>query len=222
MPRYSLLVFLGVCMAAGSALAVPPSNGYIGVFGDAGGTNCCITMNAAGNGRFYIYMVTGGATAAGFTGVEFRAAVEPSAPGVTFVWNPVGGASVSTGDPIDNGSGGGLYMSFPTCQTLTGLAGDRILLGNVHVLGMTTLHQVVVRMHSTPTNPSFACPSVQLCDAPAFTEVCLTLENGNPALGGDEPAAFTSAVNSPSCAGVSCGFVAVEPTTWTRVKYLFQ
>lgn len=222
MPRYSFVVALACLAVAGSAMAVPPNNGYIGAFGDAGGTNCCITLNGGGNGRVYFYMVTAGATAAGFNGVEFRAAIQPSATGVSFAWNPVGGAGVVMGDPIDNGSGGGVYMFFPSCQTLTGLPGDRILLGNVLILGMTTEHQISVRSHSTPSSPNFECPSVQLCDGPAYTQVCLTLEQGDPALGGDEPVAFTSAVNSASCAGASCGFVAVEPTTWTRVKNLYH
>jgi len=223
MSRTLFLVLLAVAsLLPGSAVAAPPNNGYIGVFGDAAGTNCCITMNSSGNGRFYLYLVTAGATAAGFTGAEFRVSIEPSASGVGFVWNPAGGVVLNSGDPIDNGSGGGLFMSFSSCQTVTGLAGDKIPLGTIHVMAMTTQHEAKVRMHSTPSNPRFSCPSVTLCDAAAFTQVCLTLEQGDPALGGDEPVAFTSAVNSTSCSGTSCGFVAVAPSTWSQVKSLFQ
>jgi len=221
MLRSSLLA-LGVCTAlAGSAAAAPPSNGYIGAFGDVAGTVCCISTNASGNGHVYVFAVTGGASAAGITGAEFKVSVEPAAPGATFSWNPASGTT-SNGAPMDNGSGGGITVSFGNCQTQTGLAGDKVLLGTVHVFGMTTEHQLVVRRTDTPVNPSFMCPSVQLCDSPAFTQVCLTYQQGDPALGGEEPAAFTTVVNSATCAGTSCGFVAVNESTWSQVKHLYQ
>ncbi len=223
MLRSSFFALVGVCTALlGSAAAAPPSNGYIGAFGDAAGTACCVTLNAAGNGRLYVFAVTGGASAAGITGAEFKVSVEPAAPGVNFTWNPAVGVTVSNGNLMDNGSGGGIYVSFGNCQSVTGLAGDKVLLGSVHVMGMTTEHQLVVRRSDAPINPSFMCPSVQLCDAPAFTQVCLTYQQGDPALGGQEPAAFTSAVNSATCSGTSCGFVALTESTWSLIKHLYQ
>jgi len=219
----SLLGVLGVALLyVGPAAAAPPANGYVGVFGDGLGTDCCIVMNTAGNGRFHIFAVTGGATAAGITGAEFRVSIEPSEALATFQWAPAAGTSLTNGNPIDNGAGGGVDLSFQGCETQTGLAGDKILLGTVHVLKLAGEHQVVLRAHSTPSNPSFACPTLTLCDAPAFTRVCLTLQVGDPALGGEEPASFSSAVNSASCTGASCGFVAVEPATWSMVKSLYN
>ena len=51
MCRLSLLAITGVSLLlACGAAAAPPNNGYIGVFGDGLGTNCCITLNASGNG----------------------------------------------------------------------------------------------------------------------------------------------------------------------------
>jgi hypothetical protein len=222
MRRFACLTIPGLCLLlAGPAWAAPPANGYIGVFGDDLGTECCITMNTAGNGRFHIFAVTGGATAAGVTGAEFRVSIEPSEPQATFQWSPAAG-SVANGHPIDNGSGGGVDLSFQTCQTQTGLAGDKILLGTVHVLKLTGERQVVVRTHSAPANPAFACPTLTLCDAPASTRVCLTLQIGDPALGGEEPSTFTSAVNDPACTGASCGFVAIEPATWSLIKSFYN
>jgi len=223
MRRLELLVTVGWCLLwISSATAAPPANGYVGVFGDDLGTDCCVVMNSAGNGRFYVFAVTGGATASGFTGAEFRVSIEPSEPLATFQWAPAAGISVTNGDPIANGAAAGVDVTFQNCQTQTGLAGDKTLLGTVHVLKLTAEHQVVVRAHSVPSDPSFACPTLTLCDAPAFTRVCLTLQDGDPALGGEEAASFTSAVNSATCAGTSCGFVAIEPSTWSQVKNLYN
>jgi hypothetical protein len=223
MSRLLIFASLALCMTlAVSALAEPPSNGFIGVFGDAAGTDCCVSLNSSGNGKFHVIMVTGGASAEGISGAEFKVSVEPAAPGATFNWKPSNIVSASSGDPIDNGSGGGVFVTFDACQTQTGLAGDKINMGTLQVNGLTGEHQLVVRRTDNPINPEFTCASVLLCDAPAFTQVCLTLKEGDPALNGEEPAAFVTAVNSPDCAGASCGFVATEDQTWTTVKALFR
>lgn len=223
MSRFSLIAALALCTTlAASAMAEPPSNGYIGVFGDAAGTDCCITLNAAGNGKLHVFMVTGGASSEGISGAEFKVSIEPAAPGATFNWKPSNIVSASTGNPIDNGNGGGAFLTLKSCQTETGLAGDKIKLGELQVNGLTGEHQLVVRRADQPVNSNFTCPSVLLCDAPAYTQVCLTLKDGDPALNGEEAAAFVSAVNSPDCSGTSCGFVATEEKTWTTVKGLFR
>jgi hypothetical protein len=220
MRRYSsLAAFAGLLMLASGVMATPPSNGFIGVFGDPAGTNCCINMNPSGNGFLYVFAVTGGAASAGITGAEFRVSVEPAVPGANFNWNPANGV-VSSGSPVDNGAGGGISLSFQSCQTQTGTAGDKVLLGTIHTTGLTGQHQLVVRRHSTP-NPNFACPCVMDCGGPA-SRVCLTLQQGDPELLGQEPAAFTSTINDPSCAGASCGYVAIEASTWTTMKNLFR
>jgi len=222
MRRYSFLVALaGLLLFADGAMADPPNNGYIGIFGDAAGTTCCINMNVGGHGTLYVFAVTGGATSGGIMGAEFRVSIEPSHPTANFSWNPAAAVLASTGDPVDNGTGGGVSLSFDQCQTLTGMAGDKILLGTITVNAMKSEHQLVVRPHENPS-ANFACPSMLICDAPDFSRMCLTLQEGDPDLFGQEPVAFTAAVNSPSCTGVSCGFVAVEPTTWTRTKSLFR
>lgn len=214
---------LALCMTmAVSAVAQTPSNGYIGVFGDAAGTDCCPSLNSSGNGKFHVIMVTGGASAEGISGAEFKISVEPPAPGATFNWKPSNIVSASSGNPVDNGSGGGAFLTFKSCQTETGLAGDKISMGTLQINGLTGEHQLVVRRSDTPINAEFTCASVLLCDAPAFTQVCLTLKAGDSALNGEEPAVFVTAVNSPDCSGATCGFVATEDQTWTTVKELFR
>ena len=223
MNRFSFFAALTLCMViAGAAVAVPPSNGYIGVFGDATGTDCCITLNGGGNGRMYVFAVTGGGSADGIAGAEFKISIEPPAPNAVITWDPAAGVAVSTGNPIDNGNGGGGFVVFDGCQTQTGLAGDKILLGEINVWDMDEEHRLVVRRSDTTTNGTFACPSVLLCDAPAYTQVCLTLESGDPALGGEDPLGFVSVVNSQDCSGASCGFVSVQAETWSTIKDLYR
>jgi hypothetical protein len=228
MHRYAFFAVLSLALLTSSiSLAEPPpSNGYIGVFGDAAGTQCCFQLPVVQNGnqKMYVFYVTGGAAAAGISGAEFKVRFEPPFAGNVLNWAPAQGIHNVSGDPIDNGSGGGGTMSTNQnqCFTDTGLAGDRILLGEIHVKDMYTAHQLLIEPSDSPANPNFACPAVFLCDGPAFTEVALTLKEGDSALGGQDPVGFISSANSSSCSGSSCGFVATEPTTWSTVKGLFR
>ena len=223
MHRSSFIASLVLCAAVtGTAMAVPPSNGYIGVFGDPSGTDCYITLNKSGNGRMHVFAVTGGSTAAGIQGAEFRIQIDPPAPDALLIWQPSPGATVTSGNVIDNGNGGGGFMFFNSCQTQTGLAGDKVKLGEIQAFNLNGEHRLIVRRSDTTTNGNFACPSVLLCDSPAYTQVCLTLENGDPALGGEDPMGFVSVVNSQSGSGGSCGFVATTSETWSTVKDLYR
>ncbi len=223
MHRSSFIATLVLCaVVTGTAMAVPPSNGYIGVFGDAQGTDCCITLNKSGNGRFHVFAVTGGSSSAGIQGAEFRISIDPPAPGALLIWQPSPDATVTGGNVIDNGNGGGGFVFFNGCQGETGLAGDKVKLGEIQAFNLTGEHRMIVRRADTTTNGTFACPSVLLCDAPAYTQVCLTLENGDPALGGDDPMGFVSVVNSQDCSGASCGFVSTASETWSTIKDLYR
>lgn len=223
MRRSSFFAALALCaLVAASATAAPPSNGYIGVFADANGTDCCITLNRSGNGRMHVFAVTGGSSSAGIAGADFKVSIEPPAPQALLNWLPSPEAMVVSGNPIDNGNGGGGFVVFNTCQTQTGLAGDKVKLGEIQAFNLTGEHRLVVRRSDNTNNGSFACPSVLLCDAPAFTQVCLTLESGDPALGGDEPMGFVSVVGSTTCSGATCGFVAATTETWSTIKDLYR
>jgi hypothetical protein len=230
MRRYAFFAVLGLALLTSSVSLAepPPSNGYIGVFGDAAGTQCCFQLPAVQNGnqKIYVFYVTGGAAAAGISGAEFKVSFEPPATNVTFLnWANGQGLHVVNGNPIDNGSGGGATMSTNNqnqCLTQNGIAGDMIPLGEIHVKDLYDAHQLVVGASDTPANPNFACPAVFLCDGPAYTEVALTLKKGDSALGGQDPVGFITSVNGSSCSGSSCGFVATEPTTWSTVKGLFR
>jgi len=222
MRRSSFFAVLGV-LAAGSAFAAPPpSNGYIGLFNDNAGTDCNIRINKAGNGKAYVYMVTAGASSAGISGAAFKISVEPPAPGMTTLWNPNVQVSGNVGDPVDNGSGGGTMVTFNTCQTQTGLAGDKVILGTVNFYNLSGEHMLKVKPSDVIYNDNFDCPSVLLCDGPQPTQVALTLQTGDPALGGEDPVSFVSVINGTSSSGTSCGFVATEQSTWSSVKGLYR
>lgn len=225
MRRVSFIAAGLVLSLGASALAqTGPSDGYIGVFGDAAGTDCCIDLGATnGTGTLYVIAVTGGGSSEGISGAEFRIAIDPPDPTAFFIWTASAASNVSLGSPIDNGSSSaGNNIAFPECQTVNGLAGDHIILGTITAVNVMNEHRLVVKRHNAPTNPDLPCPLFTLCDAPAFTAICMTLADGDPKLEGQEPEAFVSLVNSVSCAGASCGFVATEETTWTAVKDLFR
>ena len=224
MRRASFIPVLGLALLTSSiSWAEPPSNGYIGIFGDAAGTQCCFSLPPVqtGNDKFFVFYVSGGAAAAGISGAEFKITFEPAFSGTVLNFAPAQGIHVTSGDPLDGG--GFIGTNNPNqCLTDTGMAGDKILLGEIHVKDLYAEHRITVRASDTPINPNFACPSVFLCDGPASTQVALTLSAGDPALGGEDPVGFVSTVNSSSCAGTSCGFVATEPTNWSTVKELFR
>lgn len=212
-------VILGWCVSAGADPG--PSDGYIGVFSDAAGSNCCIDATG-GVTTLHVLFVTGGATSAGIVGAEFRIDVVPASGSTFFIWSPASASNISLGEPINNTTPQSLNIAFPECQTVTGFAGDHISLGTVTVINATEEHALLVRPHLNPTNANFACPLVNLCDGPIFTQVCLTLQVGDPLLGGEEPIGFRSYLNSPTCAGASCGYVSVEQSSWSGVKSLFR
>jgi len=220
MRRSSLFAVLGVLTATSAFAASPPNNGYIGLFNDNSGTDCDIRINKAGNGKAYVVMVTAGATSAGISGAAFKISIESPQPGATSAWNPNGNVSGNVGDPVDNGSGGGTMVTYNSCQTVTGLAGDHIVLGTVSFNNMTGQHLLKVKPSDTIYNSNFDCPSALLCDGPSYTVVALTLKRGDSALGGEDPVSFVSSINGAT--GTSCGFVATEQTSWSSVKSLFR
>ena len=228
MRRASFFSVIGLVLLTSSAsLAEPPNNGYIGIYYDVAGTQCCFSLPPVQNGNetIYVFYVTGGAAAAGIHGAEFKIAIEPPAPASTITWVPAQGIHVTSGNPIDNGNGGGCYIGANQNQCLdgtTGMAGDKILLGEIKVKDLYTETQLTVRPSDTPSDPNFACPSVFLCDGPAYTQVALTLSEGDPELHGEDAVGFVAVVNSVSCSGASCGVVAIEPSSWSLIKGLFR
>lgn len=226
MKKLALAMLLALAGISANAFAQDyPANGYIGVFGDAAGTNCCIT-STGGATTLHVIAVTGGASSGGFTGAEFRIEVAPAQPGAFLVWTASPSANVVIGNPIDNSDGpndtSGINMAFSTCQKQLGQAGDHITLGTIVVFGLTGEREIRVKKHNKPSNPAFMAPLLVLCDGPTFTKVPLTKLEGDPWLQGHEPMSFRTPVNAPGCSGATCGFVGVEQSTWSGMKGLYR
>jgi len=170
----------------------PASAQSIGVYWDPAAATC--NGNNAPNtlNRMYILGIRGGAASAGLTGAELRV------DGFPGNWFPtvVPNSTVAIGSVL---AGGG-NIAFQTCQTGTG---NVILLYTVDYFAVDSQTSVLtVLRHNTPSSPNFQCPLMVLCDSPVFTKVCVT--------------GSTGIVNGPPCT------VAVETTSWSRVKDLFN
>jgi hypothetical protein len=212
--------------SASATLTDYPQDGLIGVYGDPAGTNCCIDIPPGNAATLYVYATTSGSSSGGISGAEFRIEVSPPALGAFFIWTSNPTANITLGNPIDNtdaaGDLTGVNIAFPTCQKQAGQAGDRIVLGTITAIAVTGEHTLYVKKHNRPSNPNLSAALLILCNAPDFTAVPLTLEDGDPALNGQEPYVFSSPINRAGCAGATCGFVAVKSQTWSGLKDLYR
>ena len=165
----------------------------IGIFGDLGSASCNIAVG--GPGTMYINVVGSSALpTGGITGAEFAVGNITTADAF-FILTPNPAANVDLGNPF----AGGTNVAFPSCQT-----GPSINLYHVNFFASTDLtgRLISIVAHSVPTNPNFPCSLLNLCDAPIFTKVCVA--------GGE------AYIDGPDCT------VAVEETTWSDVKSLFN
>jgi hypothetical protein len=205
-----------------------PNNGYLGIYSDLAGTQCCITAPAYVPTNAYLISTLADSTANGVTGVEFRIEVSPAPTGSYILqWTASPDLTVALGSPIDDTPADptdakGCNLAFSACRPLT--PGERINWGTVGIVCLTappgtppTL-TLRVKPKMPSSTPLRKCPLFILCDAPVYTAVNMTLTTD--ALGGEEPVAFTAYVNQPGC--TACGPVAVDSATWSGVKGLFR
>jgi len=131
------------------------------------GTGCAVLAPPGTSFTFYVFAFLFGSAADGITGTEFRIAGLPAGPGWTFTFLPNPAANLVLGSPLS----GGVNIAFPSCQS--GKLG-RVLLGTVHGQNVSDPQGYVlhVRPRVPPSNPTFDCPLVTMCDA-GFTKVCV-------------------------------------------------
>ena len=231
MKRTLLLTIAVVAFAlVGTALAqTHPTNGYIGLYGDAAGTICCIT---AGPGTTVLHVIAKleGGSANGITGAEYRlelAQENGTAPsGWLFMWTPNPANTVSLGNPLDEApqdpnNPAGNSIAFATCQPEP--LGPQLSLGTLTAVNLGSGTPFLSRTkekapHSSPTNGD--CPLYVLCDPPVFTTICQTVQTQNNM--GAEGIAFVSTVNVACTPPSPCGPVAVEERTWSTMKELYR
>jgi hypothetical protein len=168
----------------------------IGVFFDTGATDCDATIGGFAPATWYIIGLLGGASAGGITGAEFRQDGTPAGWFMTPTANPL--ANLTIGSP----TAGGANSAFPDCQQG---AGGLVLLYTVGGFAATAAvpeTYLTIDRHTTPSSPDRQCASQILCDAPVFTQICV--------------GAGQAIINGRPCT------VGVEPTSWSKMKALYQ
>ena len=167
----------------------------IGVYFDAAGTDCDTQVQPfVGFNTYILANLYADAAASGLTGAEFRVTGVDPAWFSTISGNPA--APIQFGNPLQTGCN----IAFSQCQTGTGQV---VLLYTVSIITLAPVPATTLRVlpRSPPSNSRFPCPLVTLCDAPAFSILCVS--------GGE---AF---INGGTCA------VSVSRTTWTAMKSLY-
>lgn len=164
------------------------------------GADCdstCGTVPANGFGTLYINVILAGPAAGGISGAEFRVVGFP--PGWFAICTPNPAIGNILGWPLDEA--GGIAFSAPC----SGAASSCLNLFTCRVFAVSEVHDRVLSVERRLPGccPGSPCPLVWLCDAPAFTRLCVT--------GGQ-------AILNPSS---GCE-VAVERRTWSTVKRLYD
>jgi hypothetical protein len=218
----ALLVF-----AASPSFAV---NGNINIFADEGQAICASPLGFQTNLKLYVYAQQQGASLSGITGAEYQ--ISPSS-GTDWIWGEdfspaIGDGATLIGAGAMTGGLPGINVAYDACRD----GGGSILLQCVNVVDISGVFANVpvtltVRAHSVPGNPFFRCPLFTLCDDPIFTKVCLG-QNNDVVQCPFPPGAIACNVSSsgeffinPTSSQSNCT-VAVEETTWSDVKSLFN
>ncbi len=173
-----------------------PEHGTLGVYFDPQGTTCRGMIPAGTTGKVYIVARTGGATAGGIAGAEFRFAGVPNSWEVYSVPNP---DIVAIGDPFADGVVAGFVCQQPTQGA--------VLLYTVIVFAHEDITDV--QFSILPRDPplSYACPMMLACDYPVFTKFCV-----------EGTGCFVNATGPTTC---DSG-VAVSAATWSKIKDLYR
>ena len=235
-------------VAASALLLLVPvtarsADGHIRLFFDP---NQCRGDIPCGETRtLYVYAALEGATANGITGLEYGMQfgldggpdpgwtfAEVFAPGITVT---LGSGAFGPGDQLvitpRRNRGRGVNLAWGSCQAESGTNG-LILLETVQVTnsGCTGAElRVITTGHDLPSNQFYLCPLAVLCDAPAFSKVCLgntVTPCINPEGPRGDPAQCSQsgeAVINPAANSQSpCRVTAVTPSSWSVVKDLYR
>lgn len=186
--RTCILMFL-------SALGVSAVQAQIGIVADPNCSFWYVEMEPPGPHTIYI-TVMGAAPGQVFTGAEFQIKGLPA--GWAAVAVPAADA-VTIGDPFD---GTGANIAFGTCRDAA-----CCILYQVLVYPSTIEYDVYLEgtRRTPPTNPSFDCPYLVLCDSPVFTKICIP--------------ASAFCINHRD---KYCGEIAVRTSSWSQVKALYR
>lgn len=185
-----------VLLAIGGWLASPASGSRpsIGLYFDPDGTTCSTSAAVGVPIALYVNAQLGAPAEAGIAGAEF------SVHGIPADWwildvTPNPAANLLLGNPMS-----GCHIAFSSCQSSSS---GYVSVCVIRILPVSSHSDIHLQVHpgSWYCNP-FCCPILLGCDAPVYTRICV--------VGGE---AF---VNGQTCT------VRVAPSTWGRVKQLYQ
>ena len=204
--------FAGTAICNGSArvsFATTAIRGTVGVF-EPTSASCCYNTPDGTTLEVRATLPAQGT----FAGAEFRIEVSPPAPGAVLSWQPGAAVDSTVGDPLDNTDSpddiSGVRLHFATCRSST--EGD-ILLGTIHIVGLTGEHDLLVKGARRPNSPELPCAQYEACaSCPAIT--CMPQVDPDA----EDPFVFRARVNG----GCPVGCVAVQPTTWSKVKTIYR
>lgn len=217
---------LALLVAASPSLA---ANGNIGIFADTGLATCQASVPCDGSITLYVYALLQGASQAGISGAEYKVQIglDTDVDDLLFaeVFD-VTATTIGTGafNPPDV-TERGINLAYAECNVGDG---TKVLLETVTVFdmgGCGTETRLTVVKHDNQSNDFFLCPLFTLCDAPAFSKVCLgsnivLCQNPNPPFANDSRCSTSGEFVLNPLPGSDCT-VAVEETTWSKVKGLY-
>lgn len=185
------------CVVLLFATSPAAANGMLGVFFDEYGSTCSASVNSGGLITMYVVFLPDGDTRDGISGAEFRVeAQEAGGYNILAVQNRM---SVGLGDAFANG----INVAGPCTSDLA----IPLLSIQIQNVGGGSNAKFVARVREDPSDPQvFPCALVTLCDAPAFTKVCV--ETGK-------------AILNPSTSNPDCGSNS-ESAEWSRIKELYR
>jgi len=193
--RHGMFALLLVC-----ALTLPASagEGQFGLFTNDRGTDCTLTVNSGATRTFYLLFEPQGGTRGGVIGFEFQ--IDASGASGYLMLSEQPNEMVMV---LGRALSGGTNLAWATCHSGTVIPVMTIQVMN---LGSGAADApLVIREHSSPSNPNFPCPLANLCDKPAYTTVCVSGGVG-----------FLNATSD-----VACGSGA-KKSQWTGVKALYR
>ena len=155
-----MLLVVGTFLAKSST---PARAQTLGVFADANGTDCDLTVPRFSPSTLYVLALLGGPAAEGIQGAEFR--IDGVPPTWFATWfGPIGC------DFCTNPLQGGTNVAWPSCATGTGGA---VLIGTIQLFPVDLRENVYIRVrgHSMPSHPERPGPNVTLCNDPVWTVV---------------------------------------------------
>jgi len=191
-----LLVSLCLSFAAPTSWA---GEGSLGIFENTQASSCKLNVSPGDTRTFHVVFAPDGSTRGGVIGMEFQVDTQ-SASGYLVLNEVTSEHGLVT---VGNATSGGLNVAFGECLnnvTIPLVRFDVINLGNG-----TSDAPLFVGAHSNPSNDLFECALANLCDAPAFTAVCI--------------AGGVGVLNASS--DVACGSGA-QRKKWSRVKALYR